>query len=279
MATTYTTYSNDVPGSFYEKPVVTETTITQTNMAPTTVVQSYGKVLNLLAALTGVALFVGAALMLVGAALAIADPFFHYTAIGVLFVVGFGVWCLASLLGLGSSGGLFKKELRNGYMAANLVSNLAFLAGSVCLVLFAAFWLTNNLNVRYAGEILGIIGSALVLLAFAWRNYGAVMDGISAYRNPLLPTTATTTGYNANNTAHYAPSKMHLLGIHANGWASPLYVIASTLLLLGSIMWFTRGRNGTSDIGNTYQNLASIFWVVSGGIFIIGSIAHCISRR
>jgi hypothetical protein len=122
----------------------------------------------------------------------------------------------------------------------------------------------------------------LLLIGFSIRNYGAVADGISSYKQTYLPTNVQP--YNTTANAPYTntyqkPSKSYLLGIHSNAWASTLYVIASTMLVVGAVMYEAFGRNAFNGFGVIYLRLASIFWIISGGIFILGSIAHCISRR
>ncbi len=169
-ANNYTTTAYEAPGSILVKPTattVTETVITQN--APAQVKKdhgAFGKILNMFAALTGVAMFLGAVLLVVGAALSLTNQSFYYRTIGILFVVGFGIWCISALFQFISSMGLFSKRTRNLYMGANLISSLCFALGSACLVLFAAFWLANTENLNYAGQILAIVRESLLKLTF-----------------------------------------------------------------------------------------------------------------
>jgi hypothetical protein len=256
--------------------VITQTTVTTTGAnnyaAPSKGFNVFASIFGVLA---GVGFFCGAVLILTAMALLLRDSTAYYTQIGGLLVAGFSLWFLASLLNWIPNFGGFSKTNRSGYHIFNVFANLLSLIGFALLIAGAGCWLSSNLNSRYAGEILWIIGSSFWLVSLLLRDMGIRYDTMNTYKNyPVLPTTN-------NNNQQKSQLGAHISSVWSNALATDLYLISSVLLLLGSIMFLARGRNAgingyTSD---QFQVAAGVMWIVAAAIIILASIAHCVSRR
>jgi hypothetical protein len=281
------------PGS----TIVSQTTVTS---QPTGVYEygnsTAGKGLGIFSqavgSLAGVGLGLGSLLLIIGSAIMLSDRrnygnFYSndYRSAGGLFLAAFILWFLSSLFSFCGIARLFKKDTRNGYQGANAVHSLLWFLGTLCLIVGAGLWLDKNFDEgsqRYAGEILWIVGSALLLLAFLTRNIGTHADSISTARDQtFLPTAqANVPGSTyAGNQFDRFTKPLHLGGVWGNALASALYLIGSGVFLLGAIHWHMRMRQSDIDSLYQHQDIASVLWIVAGGIFFLGSLAHCAARR
>jgi hypothetical protein len=223
-------------------------------------------------------MFCGAALILTGMALVLRDVNFYYTTIGGLFIAGFSLWFLAALFNWVPNFGGFSKRsgpgnTRSGYHIFNIFANALAWIGFAVLIAGSGCFLSSFGNPRYAGEILWIIGSGIWLGSMLLRDLGLRYDAMNTYKN-YAP--ATVNDPNAKKGIG-----AHLSSVWSNAFATDLYLVAATLLTVGAILWAVRGRSFDRDVytATTFQTAAAILWIVSAGIVIFASIAHCIARR
>jgi len=273
MSTTF--FSPGALDAQNEKVIVTETTVTQTqsNTYATPITKRGGlyKFIQVMSALTGFLMLAAGALLVVGAALALANFARYLTTTGILWIISFALLFVASLFGLLSSVGVFKKATRSPYHGVNMFGNIAFLIGAALMVIGAAFWIARTTTMLFdAGMILFIVGSSLILIHFALRNYSTVLDALHMYHS-FLP----TNNRSLNGMYEVAP-KEHVASLYLNGIVSTIYTVASTVLVLGAICWLIFYRNALNAI---VLNEASILWIIAGAMYFAGGILHIAARR
>ncbi|KAL0486637.1 6 TM domain-containing transmembrane protein [Acrasis kona] len=276
MSTANNTLPTTVPTKVVNGPgatTVTQTTVTQTAYA--TPVAANRQILSqIMGALMGLSMFIGGVLLLVGAAISLADFGYHYVASGVLWIIAFSFFTLASIFALISGFDLGNKNARTPYHFLNIIGSIAFFFGSVLMIIGAALWLagTDRFNTFSAGTILWIIGSSLILAYFLIRNYGAIVDGIYLYHTYMGGLTNRTNGA---STFEVAPKSL-ISSLYLNGIATVMYTVASVLLLLGSIAWTSFLRTFFS---RSFQTEAGVLWVIAGSLYLIAGLIQIAARR
>jgi hypothetical protein len=285
MATTVA--NNAAPTTqVYTKPTPGETVITQTTVttAPAYTTTTANKGVSIFSTIFGIIagslMWIGAVLVLVGAALAIRDITYYTVSIGILFIIGFSLWLLASLANWIPNFSGFGKNQANGYRSGYHIWN--FFANILAFLAFALFiagagcFLSSYGSPRYAGQILWIIAGSFWLASMLLRDLGVRHDAMDTYRQyPVLP----------NNVAADADYKnglrAHLSSIWSNALATDLYLVASVLFLVGAIMFDASGRSMpySAFTADKFTVAFSVLWVVGASIVFIGSILHWIARR
>ncbi|KAL0486013.1 hypothetical protein AKO1_012276 [Acrasis kona] len=224
--------------------------------------------LQVMATISGLLIASGGALLVVGSALAIHDAPYYYRTIGILYIVAFSLWAAASFFGFLSSLGVFSHKTRSSYHAFGMWSNVVFLIGSACLIVAASFWTARSDNgLVDAGFVIAIAGAAIVFVHFAIRALSTATDAVRLYRQY---------GPDNLNLSYTIVTKEHLVSVHFNGLASVFYAVASTVLVLGSIIYLEFNRNTAFLM---LLNQATILWIVSGGLYLIGGLFQAIGRR
>ncbi|KAL0487100.1 hypothetical protein AKO1_001000 [Acrasis kona] len=267
LPTTIPTKVLDGPGA----TTVTQTTITQTAYAAP--VEAKSQVLSqIMGALMGLSMFIGGVLLLVGAAISLADFGYHYVASGVLWIIAFSFFTLASIFSFIGGFDLGNKNSRTPYHFLNIFGSIAFFLGSILMIIGAALWLAGSarFDTFNAGTIIWIIGSSLILTYFLLRNYGAILDGIFLYHTFMSNMNSRT-----NGTFQVAPKSL-ISSLYLNGIATVLYTVASVLLLLGSISWHSFLRAAET---RSFQTQAGVLWVIAGGLYLIAGLLQIAARR
>ena len=282
MATTMMN-NNAYGGNAFNKPVPGEAVITQTTVttqaAPavvhTTANKGFGIFSTIFGIIAGLGMWLGSVLILTAMALLLRDVNYYYRDIGGLLVAGFSLWFLASLFSWIPNFCGFGRTTRSGYHIFNFFANMIGLVAFATFIAGAACWLAVSGQARYAGEILWIIASGLWLGSILLRDMGLRFDGMTTYKNyPVLPNTV------ADSTTKKSLGA-HISSIWTNALATDLYLVASVLFLIGSIMFFCRGRNSGIDAytSNQFQIAAGVMWIVGAGIVFFAALLHCVARR
>ncbi|KAL0476461.1 SLC22A7 [Acrasis kona] len=230
--------------------------------------------------LAAISFWTGAALIIAACGLILRDSRYHYTAIGVLLIIGFSLWLLGSILNwLPTIGGFFRAN-RSGYHIFNFIACLLgmvsfslFIAGSGC-------WLSRFGNVHTSGEIVWIIAGGFYIASILVRDLGLRYDAMDTYKKhgstTLIPPTETL----QNNDPNKNDLKLHMSSVWGNAIATDSYLITAVLFLLGSIMFRVRGSNGSSTLaGRQFEIAAGCMWIVGASIVIFAALAHCVARR
>jgi len=273
MSTANTLLPTTAPTKIVEAPgtTVTQTTVTQTAYA--TPVESGVQVLSqIMGALMGLAMFIGGVLLLVGAAISLANFGFHYVASGVLWIIAFSFFTLASVFAFIGGFDLGNKTSRTPYYFLNILGSISFFLGSILMIIGAALWLAGpgRFDTFNAGTIIWIIGSSMILAYFLLRNYGAIIDGIFLYH------TYMGNLRNANNGTYQVAPKSLISSLYLNGIATVMYTVASVLLLLGAIAWTSYLR---TLFNGSFQVEAGTLWVIAGALYLIAGIFQIAARR
>jgi len=275
MSTTNTTLPTTVPTKVLNGPgatTVTQTTVTQTAYAAP--VQAKTQILSqIMGALMGLSMFIGGVLLLVGAAISLTNFGYHYVASGVLWIIAFSFFTLASVFAFISGFDLGNKNSRTPYHFLNIIGSIAFFLGSILMIIGAALWLAGpgRFDTFNAGTILWIIGSSLILAYFLLRNYGAIVDGIFLYHTYMNNLTSRT----GATTYEVAPKSL-ISSLYLNGIATVMYTVASVLLLLGSIAWTSYLR---TLFNRSFQTEAGVLWVIAGSLYLIAGLLQIAARR
>ncbi|KAL0491391.1 6 TM domain-containing transmembrane protein [Acrasis kona] len=276
MSTANTLLPTTAPTKVLNGPgatTVTQTTVTQTAYAAP--VEAKSQVLSqIMGALMGLSMFIGGVLLLVGAAISLADFGYHYVASGVLWIIAFSFFTLASVFSFIGGFDLGNKNSRTPYHFLNIIGSIAFFLGSILMIIGAALWLsgTDRFDTFNAGTIIWIIGSSLILAYFLLRNYGAIVDGIYLYHTYMNNLTSRTNGA---TTFEVAPKSL-ISSLYLNGIATVMYTVASVLLLLGAIAWTSFLRTFFS---RSFQTEAGVLWVIAGSLYLIAGLLQIAARR
>ncbi|KAL0478713.1 hypothetical protein AKO1_008321, partial [Acrasis kona] len=217
--------------------------------------------------ISGLFLLSGGVLLLIGAAISVSNS--TYVASGVLWIISFSLFILSSLFGIASGVGLVNKISKSPYLVINIIGNILLLIGSILMIIGSALWLsgTSNFATFNSTTIIWVVGSSLIFLYFIVRTYASAVDGIYLYHSYLRNLTATS-------TLKYP--KGYLFSLYMNGIVTTCYLVASTLLLLGSICWIVYLRTTLSE---SFLIQSSTLWIVSGSLFAIGGVLQMVSRR
>jgi hypothetical protein len=284
-------YAAPVNNGYVAKPVpgesvVTQTTVTQTTTAPVYATENKGFATfsSVFGILSGVGYWLGSVLNLTAMALLLRDRNFYYTEIGGLLIAGFSLWFIASLLNWVPNFGGFAKRTgvngtRSGYHIFNIFANLLAAVSFALFIIGAALWLSRFNDPRYGGEITWIVAGGLWLISMIIRDLGLRYDAMNTYKGyPVLPTTV-----NQQDTTAKRALGAHISSIWSNALATDGYLIASTLFLLGAIMFAVRGRSQEQDptwyTSRQFEIAAAVLWLVGSCIVFFAAIAHCVARR
>jgi len=276
MSTTNTYLPTTAPAKVIEAPgatTVTQTTVSQTAYA--TPVAGKTQILSqIMGALMGLSMFIGGVLLLVGAAISLANFGFHYVASGVLWIIAFSFFTLASVFAFIGGFDLGNKTSRTPYHFLNIFGSIAFFLGSILMIIGAALWLAGpgRFDTFNAGTIIWIIGSSLILAYFLIRNYGAIIDGIFLYHTYMGNLANRTNGV---STYEVAPKSL-ISSLYLNGIATVMYTVASVLLLLGAIAWTSYLR---TLFNGSFQTEAGVLWVIAGSLYLIAGLFQIAARR
>ena len=169
---------------------------------------------------------------------------------------------------------------RSGYHIFNIFANLLAVLAFALFIVGAALWLSTFANPRYGGEIVWIVAGGLWLISMIVRDFGLRYDAMNTYKGyPVLPTTVN----NQQDTTAKRALGAHISSIWSNALATDGYLIASTLFLLGAIMFAVRGRNYEQDTtgytSRQFETAAAVLWLVGSCIVFFAAIAHCVARR
>jgi hypothetical protein len=233
-------------------------------------------IMHIVTAVGAFLIFAGAACVLSGSALLLRDWSYYYNTIGILLLIGFSAWTGASIFN-------FIGSFRSGnspqdrYIWINLVSSVIFFLAGLNLILGAAFWLTSNDDLRYAGRILWVVAGGLTLGAFFTRVLGAFWDATDLYRHKTyLPAETAPLRANEGTVLDFEPTDSHKAAIWGNAMASTIYLVAAATFWIGTIAMYMMYPHTEKD---GLEDLTGALWVASAGLMIFGGICHMVARK
>lgn len=225
---------------------------------------------SVFSALAGLGMFIGGILVLTATALLVRSYDFYYTSSGILLIIGFSFWLFAAVMNWIPTFGAFHGSTKNPYLIWNFFASILACSAFILYITGACCWLSVYGTVRFAGEIIWIIAASIWCCSVLLRDMGVRWAHMITYRH--------------KNQVLNETEKLEIAVYQSSTWCNTLatigYMIASLLLLFGSVMYNSRGRNNVdSYTGRQFMITASIMWIIGASIAVGSSIPHCISRR
>ncbi|KAL0477373.1 hypothetical protein AKO1_005795 [Acrasis kona] len=236
-----------------ETIIPTNATTTTITNAPTT---QPSKISNLRIVLNvmGVVFWVfGSILNIVGDGLVFTSNSSGATSAGTLYIIGFSLWIIGSIVhpGLSTLHSLFHLEKK--YLA----SRILYLSASVMLI---------------CSMILFVIGAALFTAAAFGFSLAAQVIWIVAASLWLLSTLAMGVDVMVAIMIGTIQLRRAVIG-RAIGFA--LSVAAAVLFIIGAVMFNVRGNIANGNVG--FQTSASVLWIVGSSAVVGSTFANAIA--